>query len=70
MRTSVKALMRLNFDQIPPLTLELSAFERLKNQFQHFFSVTIDPILFKLAGNEEMHNILDEFKFRPDQTAL
>ena len=34
----------------------------------HFFSVAIDPILFKLAGNEDMHNILDEFEFRPDRT--
>ena len=32
------------------------------------FSVAIDPILFKLAGNEDMHNILDEFEFRPDRT--
>ena len=32
------------------------------------FSVAIDPILFKLAGNEDMHNISDEFEFRPDQT--
>ena len=32
------------------------------------FSVAIDPILFKLAGNEDMHNILDEFDFRPDLT--
>ena len=30
------------------------------------FSVAIDPILFRLAGNEDMHNILDEFEFRPD----
>ena len=33
-----------------------------------FFSVAIDPILFKPAGNEDMHNILDEFEFRPDRT--
>ena len=26
------------------------------------------PILFILAGNEDMHKILDEFKFRPDRT--
>ena len=26
------------------------------------------PILFIFAGNEEMHNISDEFEFRPDQT--
>ena len=31
-----------------------------------FFPVAIDPILFKLADKEKMHNILDEFKFRPN----
>ena len=44
--------------------MELAALERLKNRRHHFFSVAIDPILFKLAGNEDMHNILDEFEFR------
>ena len=48
--------------------MELAALERLKNQRHHFFSVAIDPILFKLAGIEDMHNILDEFEFRPDLT--
>ena len=48
--------------------MELAALERLKHRRHHFFSVAIDPILFKLAGNEVMHNILDEFEFRPDQT--
>ena len=49
--------------------MELAALERLKNRRQNFFSVAIDPILFKLAGNEDMHNnILDEFEFRPDRT--
>ena len=61
--------MCLNLGQIPPLTMELTALERLKNQRHHFFSVAIDPILFKLAGNEDMHHILDEFEFRPDLTA-
>ena len=32
------------------------------------FSVAIDRILFKLAGNDDVHNILDEFEFRPDRT--
>ena len=50
------------------LTMELAALERLKNRRHHFFSVAIDPIFFKLTGNEDMHNILDEFKFRPDPT--
>ena len=48
--------------------MELVALERLKNRCHHFFSIAIDPILFKLAGNEDMHNILDEFEFRPDLT--
>ena len=48
--------------------MELAALERLKNRLHHFFSVAIDPILFKLAGNEDMHNILDEFEFQPDLT--
>ena len=48
--------------------MELAALERLKNRCNHFFSVAIDPILFKLTGNEDMHNILDEFKFRLDRT--
>ena len=28
----------------------------------------IDPILFKLACNDDIHNNLDEFKFQPDWT--
>ena len=68
MRTCIKAWMWLNLGQIPLLTMEIAALECLKNRCHHFFSVVIDPILFKLAGNEDMHNILDEFEFRPDQT--
>ena len=56
--------MSLNWGQFPPLTRELAALERLKNRRHHFFYVAIDPILFKLAGSEDMHNILDEFEFR------
>ena len=68
MRTYIKAWMSLNLGQIPPLTIELAALERLKNRCHHFFSVAINPILFKLAGNEDMRNILNEFEFWPDQT--
>ena len=64
MRTGIN----LNLGQIPPLTKELAALEHLKNRRHHFFSVAIDPILFKLTGNEDMHNILDEFEFLPDRT--
>ena len=60
--------MSLNFGQIPPLTTELAALERLKNLCHHVISVDIDPIFFKLAGNKDMHNIMNEFEFRPDRT--
>ena len=46
--------MSLNFGHISPLTKELAALERLKNRCHHFFSVAIDPILFKLAGIEDI----------------
>ena len=48
--------------------MELAALERLKNRRHHFFSVAIDQILFKLTGNEDLHNILDKFEFRPGLT--
>ena len=32
-RPTIKAWMSLNFGKIPPLTLELAALERLKNQW-------------------------------------
>ena len=67
MRTYIKAYMSLNFGQIPPLTTELTALERLKNRCHHVISVDIDPIFFKLAGNKGMHNIMNEFEFRPDR---
>ena len=60
--------MSLNFGQIPPLTTQLAALERLKNWCHHIISVDIDSIFFKLAGNKDMHNIMNEFEFRPDRT--
>ena len=68
MRTYIKAYMSLNFGQIPPLTTELAALERLKNRCHHVISVDIDPIFFKLAGNKDMRNIMNEFEFRLDRT--
>ena len=56
--------MSSNFGQIPLLTTELAALERLKNRCCHFFSVAIDQIHFKFVGNEDMHNILNKFEFR------
>ena len=62
MRTYIKAYMSLNFGQIPPLTTELAALERLKNRCHHVISVDNDPIFFKLAGNKDMHNIMNEIR--------
>ena len=68
MRTYIKAYMSLNFGQIPPLSTELAALERLKNRCHHVIIVDIDPIFLKLADNKDMHNIMNEFEFRPDWT--
>ena len=35
----------------------------------HLFSIAFYPILFILAGNEDMHKISDEFEFWPDRTS-
>ena len=53
--------MSSNFRHIRLLATELAALERLKHQCLHFFSVGIDPILFKVGGYIDMHKILDEF---------
>ena len=53
----------LNFGQIPPLTTESAALEHIKNRCHQFFLVAIDPILFKFACNDEMHNILVSLNF-------
>ena len=66
MRTYIKAYTSLNFGQIPLLTTELAAFEHLKNRCHHVISVDIDPIFFRLAGNKNMHNIINEFQ--PERT--
>ena len=60
--------MSSNFRQIRILSTELAALESLKHQCLHFFSVAIDPILFKVGGYVDMHNILDEFEFWPHGT--
>ena len=46
----------------PPLTYNG------ENGVSTFFSVAFDPILFILAGNEDMHKITGEWEFRLDRT--
>ena len=67
-RTCIKAWLSLNFRQIRPLAMEFSALKRLKNQCLHSICVAFDPIMFKLADNEKMHNILNKVEFWPDLT--
>ena len=67
----MKAWMSSNLVQIPTPTLELSALARLKNScimLCHSSAFIFDRIFFILAGNEDIHNISDEFEIRPDRT--
>ena len=59
----MNAWMSLNVGQILPMTTELAAIEHLKYRCHRFFSVSINSILFKFAGSEDMHNIFDELRF-------
>ena len=75
-RTSITSRTSSKFGQIGPRTAELAAIERLKKNphrlmeksCEHSNSFIIDLINLILAGQEDMHNSLDEFKFRPDTT--
>ena len=63
-RTFITSRTSSKFGQIGPRTAELAAIERVENSSFIFYSVNLI-----LAGNEDMHDSLDEFKFRPDTTA-
>ena len=39
-----------------------------REQCLHFFSAVFHPILFILAGNDDMHKSSDKFEFWPDWT--
>ena len=53
--------MSSNAGLIQPLTKELAALDHIENDV-----TIVSRILIKLSGNEDMHNILDEFEFHPD----
>ena len=38
----------------------------MRKQCLQFFSAVLDLILFPLAGNDNIHESLDEFEIRPD----
>ena len=75
--TCMRAGTSLNFGLIGPQTAELVALERLKKNPHrlimgkgclHFFSAVLDRILFILAGNDNIHESLDEFEIWLDLT--
>ena len=71
----MKSRTSLTFDQIGPLTMELTALERLKISHRLIMgkwclqasSSIFDRIFGKLAGNQDNHKISDEFEFRLDR---
>ena len=74
--TCMRAGTSLNFSLIGPPTAELAALECLKNPHRliigkgclHFFSAVLDRILFILAGNDNIHESLEEFEIWLDLT--
>ena len=48
--------------QIAPIGLQW------RKRYCHFFSAVFHPILFILAGNDDMHGSLEEFEIQPDRT--
>ena len=70
MRTYINAWTSSYFGQFKLLTPELSALERLKNLcimlIPLFCAFIFDRIFVILAGKEDSHKGLDEFKFSPD----
>ena len=65
MRTYIKAYTSLNFKQIPPLTTDSCPWASKKSMSSRHLCWYW--IFFKLAGNKNMHNIMNEL-FRPDRT--
>ena len=60
--------MSLKFGQISPLVSMATDRVMMEKWCCHFFSAVFYPILFILAGNDDMHESLEEFEIRPDPT--
>ena len=60
--------MSLKFDQIQPLVSMVTDRVMMKIRCLHFFSAVFQLFLFILAGNDDMHESLDEFEFLSDWT--
>ena len=60
--------MSLKFGQISPLASMATDRVMMEKWCCHFFSAVFYPILFILAGNDDMHESLEELEIRPDLT--
>ena len=58
--------MSLKVGQIQPLVSMVTDRVIMKIRCLHFFSAVFYPFLSIPAGNDDMHESLDEFEFRPD----
>ena len=71
-RTTIKALLTSNFDQIRLLAAEVAAIERLEKQWEkccdHSSAFIFEWTFFILAGNKDIYKSLDDFKFLPNST--
>ena len=68
MITYMRAWMSLKFSQIQPLVSMVTDSLMMEKRCLHFFSAVFHSFLFILAGNDDMHENLDEFEFPPDWT--
>ena len=73
MRTSITSRTSSKFGQIGPRAAELAALERLEKSpwetsCEHSSSFIFESINLILAGKENIHESLDEFKLRPNTT--
>ena len=68
MITYMRAWMSLKFSQIQPLVSMVTDRVMMGKMVSPLFSAVFHPILFILAGNDDMHESSDEFEFRLDRT--
>ena len=66
--TYMRAWMSLKFGQIRLLVSMATYRVIMEKTCCHFFLGCFYPILFMLAGNDDMHNRSEEFEIRPDPT--
>ena len=60
--------MRLKIGQISPLVYMATDRVMMEKWCCHFFLAVFYPILFILAGNDDIHESLEEFEIWPDPT--